>query len=69
GQGSAVWKFDAGTKTVSAQPVSVARMSEEDAEVVSGLSPGDRIVSLGAHLLKAGETVRQAPPSLTGVAR
>ena len=56
-------------QTVTAQPVSVARLSEESAEVVSGLSPGDRIVSLGAHLLKAGQKVRQAPASLTGVAR
>jgi RND family efflux transporter MFP subunit len=69
GQGSAVWKFDADTKTVTAQPVSVGRLSEEGAEVVSGLSPGDRIVSLGAHLLKAGQAVRQAPSSLTGVVR
>ncbi len=69
GQGSAVWKFDADTGTVTAQAVSVARLSEESAQVVSGLSPGDRIVSLGAHLLKAGEAVRQAPSSLTGVAR
>ncbi|MGV7029657.1 efflux RND transporter periplasmic adaptor subunit [Methylobacterium symbioticum] len=69
GQGSAVWKFDADTNTVTAQPVSVARMSEEGAQVVSGLSPGDRIVALGAHLLKAGQTVRQAPSSLTGAAR
>ncbi|MCJ2090387.1 efflux RND transporter periplasmic adaptor subunit [Methylobacterium sp. E-005] len=67
GQGSAVWKFNADTKTVTAQAVSVARMSEESAQVVSGLSPGDRIVSLGAHLLKAGQAVRQAPASLTGV--
>ncbi|MCJ2093180.1 efflux RND transporter periplasmic adaptor subunit [Methylobacterium sp. J-072] len=69
GHGSEVWKFDTETKTVAAQPVAVARLSEEGAEVVSGLNPGDRIVSLGAHLLKAGQTVRQAPPSLTGVAR
>ncbi|MCJ2048752.1 efflux RND transporter periplasmic adaptor subunit [Methylobacterium sp. J-070] len=69
GRGSTVWKLDADTKTVTAQAVSVARMSEESAQVVSGLSPGDRIVSLGAHLLKAGQAVRQAPESLTGVAR
>jgi RND family efflux transporter MFP subunit len=69
GQGSAVWKFDADTKTVTAQPVSVARLSEEGAQVVSGLDPGDRIVALGAHLLKAGQTVRQAPSNLTGAAR
>ncbi|MCJ2133058.1 efflux RND transporter periplasmic adaptor subunit [Methylobacterium sp. J-026] len=69
GHGSAVWKVDADTRTVTQQPVALGRMSEEAAEVVSGLEPGDRIVSLGAHLLKAGQTVRQAPPSLTGVAR
>jgi len=69
GAGSAVWRFDTATGTVTAQPVAIARLSEESAEVTSGLGPGDRIVSLGAHLLKAGQTVRQAPPSMTGVAR
>ena len=69
GHGAAVWKFDADTKTVTAQPVALARLSEEAAEIVSGLQPGDRIVSLGAHLLKAGQTVRLAAPSPTGVAR
>jgi len=69
GQGTAVWKVDAETKTVSPQPVSLGRISEEGAEVVTGLNPGDRIVALGAHLLRAGQTVRQAPASLTGVVR
>ncbi|KQP05827.1 RND transporter [Methylobacterium sp. Leaf99] len=69
GGGSAVWKFDTATGTVTAQPVAIARLSEESAEVASGLSPGERIVALGAHLLKAGQTVRQAPPGMTGVAR
>jgi RND family efflux transporter MFP subunit len=69
GAGSAVWRYDAETQTVTAQPVTVARLSEESAEVASGLNPGDRIVSLGAHLLKAGQKVRQAAASLTGVGR
>lgn len=69
GNGSTVWRFDAAKGTIAAQPVSITRLSEENAEVVSGLSAGDRIVSLGAHLLKAGQTVRQAPPSMTGVAK
>lgn len=69
GSGSAVWRFDTVTGTVTAQPVAIARLSEESAEVASGLSPGERIVALGAHLLKAGQTVRQAPPGMTGVAR
>jgi len=69
GNGSAVWRFDTATGTVTAQQVGIARLSEESAEVASGLSPGDRIVSLGAHLLKAGQTVRQAPASMTGIAK
>ena len=69
GHGTAVWRYDAETQTVSAQPVSLGRMSEEGAEIVTGLAPGDRIVALGAHLLKAGQAVRQAPSSLTGVVR
>ncbi|WP_093568233.1 efflux RND transporter periplasmic adaptor subunit [Methylobacterium sp. 174MFSha1.1] len=68
GHGSAVWKLDAATGTVVAQAVAVARLSEERAEVASGLRPGDRIVALGAHLLNPGQAVRQAPPSMTGVA-
>ncbi|KQT84471.1 efflux RND transporter periplasmic adaptor subunit [Methylobacterium sp. Leaf466] len=69
GGGSAVWRFDAATGTVAAQPVVIARLSEESAQVASGLKPGDRIVSLGAHLLKAGQSVRPAPATTTGVAR
>ncbi|KAB1072281.1 efflux RND transporter periplasmic adaptor subunit [Methylobacterium planeticum] len=69
GHGTSVWRLDAGTETVVPQPVTVARMAEESADIVAGLSPGDRIVSLGAHLLKAGQKVRAAPISLTGVVR
>ena len=69
GGGSAVWRYDADTQTVTAQPVAVARLSEESAEVAMGLNPGDQIVSLGAHLLKAGQKVRQAAASMTGPAR
>ncbi|WP_026596784.1 efflux RND transporter periplasmic adaptor subunit [Methylobacterium sp. 77] len=69
GQGLSVWRFDATTGIVTARTVTIARMTEERAEVTSDLSPGDRIVSLGAHLLKAGQTVRQAPASMTGVTR
>ncbi|KQP80340.1 efflux RND transporter periplasmic adaptor subunit [Methylobacterium sp. Leaf117] len=69
GHGSAVWRYDAATETVRPQPVQVARMGEERAEIAAGLAPGDRIVALGAHLLKADQRVRQAPPSMTGVVR
>jgi RND family efflux transporter MFP subunit len=69
GQGPAVWRYDAASETVRAQAGRVARMGEERADVVAGLSPGDRIVALGAHLLKADQRVRPAPASLTGVVR
>ena len=69
GQGISVWRYDGATDTVRAQPVRVARMGEERAELVSGLTPGDRIVALGAHLLKPGQTVRQAPRSEKGAQR
>ncbi|AWN36547.1 efflux RND transporter periplasmic adaptor subunit [Methylobacterium radiodurans] len=69
GGGTAVWRLDAATGTVRPRVVQVARMGEESAEVVGGLDPGDRIVALGAHLLKADQKVRLAPSSMTGVAR
>ncbi|SDA33036.1 RND family efflux transporter, MFP subunit [Methylobacterium sp. UNC378MF] len=69
GGGTSVWRYDAATETVRPQAVKVARMGEERADVASGLNPGDQIVALGAHLLKDGQKVRQAPQSMTGVVR
>ena len=69
GRGPSVWRFDVATGTVKPQAVRVARMGEERAEIAVGLDPGDRIVALGAHLLKADQKVRQAPSSMTGVVR
>ncbi|MGH1588052.1 efflux RND transporter periplasmic adaptor subunit [Methylobacterium phyllosphaerae] len=69
GGGSAVWRYDARTQTVTAQPVTVTRLSEESVDVAAGLNPGDRIVSLGAHLLKADEKVRLAGSSVAEARR
>lgn len=52
-----VWAFDRSTSTVHFRSIEVLRMSSESA-VVSGLSSGDRVVSLGAHLLREGSHVR-----------
>ncbi|GEP09915.1 efflux RND transporter periplasmic adaptor subunit [Methylobacterium gnaphalii] len=60
GGGPSVWKIDPDRHTVSAQPVLVTRMREESADIAFGLSEGDRIVALGAHLLKGGQLVRVA---------
>jgi RND family efflux transporter MFP subunit len=57
-----VWVLDSATSTVHFRPVKLVRVSDETA-VVSGLSFGDPIVSLGAHLLQEGARVRTASES------
>ena len=57
GRKTGVWILDRATSTVRFRPVKLVRMTGESA-VISGLSPGDQVVSLGAHLLREGERVR-----------
>jgi RND family efflux transporter MFP subunit len=57
-----VWIFDSASSTVHFRPVKLVRMTSETA-VISGLSSGDPIVSLGAHLLQEGARVRTASVS------
>jgi RND family efflux transporter MFP subunit len=60
GQGPGVWLIGA-DDTVSFAPVSVARLGQEDALLDSGVTPGQLIVALGAHLLHSGDAVRLLP--------
>ncbi|MGO9133153.1 MAG: efflux RND transporter periplasmic adaptor subunit [Methylovirgula sp.] len=62
GQRTGVWVLDGATSTVKFQPVKLVRVTSETA-VVSGLSSGDPVVSLGAHLLQEGARVRTASQS------
>jgi RND family efflux transporter MFP subunit len=62
GQRTGVWVLDRATSTVHFRPVQLVRMSSETA-VISGLSAGHPIVSLGAHLLQEGARVRTASES------
>lgn len=62
GSMTGVWLLDSATSTVRFRPVKILRVSSETA-VVSGLSSGDRVVSLGAHLLQEGAHVRTASES------
>lgn len=57
-----VWVLDRATSTVNFRPVKLARVTSETA-VVSGLSSGEPVVSLGAHLLQEGARVRTASES------
>lgn len=61
GEGTGVWVVDANGEAVAFRPVTIARMTEEAAEIATGLAQGERIVALGAHLLSAGQRVRVAP--------
>jgi RND family efflux transporter MFP subunit len=60
GEGAAVWIVDPTTSTLQKRAVSVAKLGAETALIDQGLNPGDVVVSLGAQLLNAGETVRVA---------
>ena len=62
GDKTGVWVVDSATSTVKFQPVKLVRVTSETA-VISGLSSGDPVVSLGAHLLQEGARVRTASES------
>lgn len=62
GRRTGVWVFDSATSTVRFQPVGLVRVTSETA-VVSGLTSGKPVVSLGAHLLQDGARVRAASQS------
>ncbi len=62
GRKTGVWILDSATSTVRFRPVKLVRVTDETA-VISGLSSGDPIVSLGAHLLQEGARVRTAAES------
>jgi len=60
GRKTGVWALDTATSTVRFRPVKLVRVSGETA-VIAGLSSGDPVVALGAHLLQEGARVRTAP--------
>ena len=60
GKGPGVWVINGNPAKVTWRPVSVQRVSDEGARVAGRLKQGDRIVALGAHLLREGEQVRVA---------
>jgi len=62
GRKTGVWVFDRATSTVHFLPVKLVHVTSETA-VISGLSSGDPVVSLGAHLLREGARVRTASES------
>jgi RND family efflux transporter MFP subunit len=60
GKGPGVWIINGNPAKVMWRPVTVLRVSDEGARVTGRLKQGERIVTLGAHLLREGEQVRIA---------
>lgn len=61
GKGPGVWVVGAGEKpAVRWRAVHIAALAEDSATVDAGLKPGERIVAMGAHLLRDGQSVRVA---------
>lgn len=58
GRGPGVWVVGPKDQRVAWRPVRIAQLGEESASISGGLAPGDRFVTLGAHLLHQGQQVR-----------
>jgi RND family efflux transporter MFP subunit len=72
GKGPGVWVIRGEPAKVTWRPVAVQRLNDDGARIAGQLKQGDRIVALGAHLLREGEQVRvagQATAAATAGAR
>ncbi len=58
GQGPGIWLVDETNATVRYQPVKIVLFGAETAVVSNGVKPGERLVSIGGHLLHDGQHVR-----------
>ncbi|WP_457240815.1 efflux RND transporter periplasmic adaptor subunit [Pseudomonas chlororaphis] len=68
GQGTGVWVIAGTPAKVAWRPVRVLGLSDDAAQVAGDLKAGERIVALGAHLLREGEEVRLAQQGDVNVA-
>ena len=68
GQGTGVWVITGTPAKVVWRPVRVLGLSDDAAQVAGDLKAGERIVALGAHLLREGEEVRLAQQGDVNVA-
>ena len=60
GKGPGVWVIGGKPAKVAWRPVTVERLDDDSARVAGDLKPGERVVALGAQLLRDGEQVRTA---------
>ncbi|MCC4585810.1 efflux RND transporter periplasmic adaptor subunit [Xanthomonas sp. NCPPB 1067] len=66
GKGPGVWVIAGNPAKVSWRPVTVFGLEDDHANVAGTLARGERIVALGAHLLREGEHVRIAGAGAAG---
>lgn len=69
GKGPGVWVVQGEPEKVSWRPVTVQRMDDAGATIAGQIKQGERIVALGAHLLREGEQVRVAGGAVAHVAK
>lgn len=60
GKGPGVWIIHGEPTTVSWRPVAIQHLEDDGARIAGQIRQGERIVALGAHLLREGEQVRVA---------
>ncbi|MPW23545.1 efflux RND transporter periplasmic adaptor subunit [Paraburkholderia sp. CNPSo 3157] len=60
GKGPGVWVINGKPAKVSWRPVAIQHLEDDGARIAGQLQQGDRVVALGAHLLREGEQVRVA---------
>jgi len=58
GSGPGVWIIEGEPAHVTWRPVTVQSLGDDVAQIEGNLNIGDRIIALGAHLLREGEQVR-----------
>jgi RND family efflux transporter MFP subunit len=64
GKGAGVWIVSGEPAKVYWRPVTVQRLEDDSAHVAGSLKQGERVVALGAHLLRDGESVRVMPQAV-----
>ena len=57
GAGTAVWVLDEASMTVKLQPVQVGPVDGNEVVIASGLTPGQKVVSAGVHVLSPNQKV------------
>ncbi|MEO5819527.1 MAG: efflux RND transporter periplasmic adaptor subunit [Vicinamibacteraceae bacterium] len=63
GKGPGVWLVTGETPQVTWRAVRIVGLGDDTASIVGQLQAADRVVALGAHLLREGERVRLAGPA------